>query len=84
MTTNQEPKRWTGVLAALPIRLYQLVLSPLLGRNCRFSPSCSSYAIEALGRFGVLRGGILAVRRLGRCHPLGSSGFDPVPTRWGS
>jgi putative membrane protein insertion efficiency factor len=84
MTTDREKKRLTGVIAAVPIRLYQLVLSPLLGRNCRFSPSCSSYAIEALGRFGIVRGGILAVRRLGRCHPFGSSGFDPVPTRWGS
>jgi uncharacterized protein len=84
MTTDREKKRLTGVIAAVPIRLYQLVLSPLLGRNCRFSPSCSSYAIEALGRFGIVRGGILAIRRLGRCHPFGSSGFDPVPTRWGS
>lgn len=84
MTTNREKKRLTGLIAAVPIRLYQLVLSPLLGRNCRFSPSCSSYAIEALGRFGIVRGGILAIRRLGRCHPFGSSGFDPVPTRWGS
>lgn len=84
MTTNREKKRLTGLIAAVPIRLYQLVLSPLLGRNCRYSPSCSSYAIEALGRFGVVRGGILAIRRLGRCHPFGSSGFDPVPTRWGS
>ena len=84
MTTDREKKRLTGLIAAVPIRLYQLVLSPLLGRNCRFSPSCSSYTIEALGRFGVVRGGILAVRRLGRCHPFGSSGFDPVPTRWGS
>lgn len=84
MTTNQEKKRLSGMIAAAPIRLYQLVVSPLLGRNCRFSPSCSSYAIEALGRFGIVRGGILAIRRLGRCHPFGSSGFDPVPTRWGS
>lgn len=84
MTTNREKKRLTGVIAAVPIRLYQLVLSPLLGRNCRFSPSCSSYAIEALGRFGIVKGGILSIRRLGRCHPFGSSGFDPVPTRWGS
>lgn len=84
MTTDREKKRWTGVIVAAPIRLYQLVLSPLLGRNCRFSPSCSSYAIEALGRFGIVRGGILSIRRLGRCHPFGSSGFDPVPTRWGS
>jgi putative membrane protein insertion efficiency factor len=84
MTANQEKMRLTGMIAAVPIRLYQRAVSPLLGRNCRFSPSCSSYAIEALGRFGVVRGGILTIRRLGRCHPFGSSGFDPVPTRWGS
>ena len=61
------------------IRAYQLVLSPLLLPSCRFLPSCSDYAIEAVGRHGVLRGAILALRRLGRCHPWGGSGYDPVP-----
>jgi putative membrane protein insertion efficiency factor len=66
-------------LAALLIRLYQWTLSPLLGPTCRFYPSCSQYALEALLRFGVLRGSVLALRRLGRCHPWHPGGFDPVP-----
>jgi putative membrane protein insertion efficiency factor len=61
------------------IRAYQWVLSPWLGPACRYEPSCSRYAIEAIERYGVWRGGILAAQRLGRCHPLGASGFDPVP-----
>ncbi len=61
------------------IRAYQLCLSPLLGPACRFEPSCSHYAAEAVERWGALRGGWLAARRLGRCHPLGGSGYDPVP-----
>lgn len=63
------------------VRLYQLTLSPLLGANCRFEPTCSAYAIEALETHGVIRGGWLALRRIGRCHPWGGSGFDPVPPR---
>jgi putative membrane protein insertion efficiency factor len=61
------------------IRLYQLTLSPWFGRQCRYVPTCSHYATEAIGRFGVRRGGWLAVKRLGRCHPWGRSGYDPVP-----
>lgn len=61
------------------IRLYQLTLSPWLGRTCRYEPTCSAYAIEAIERFGVRRGVWLAVKRLGRCHPWGRSGYDPVP-----
>jgi putative membrane protein insertion efficiency factor len=60
------------------IRFYQLVLSPLLPDRCRFQPSCSEYAIEALGSYGTLKGLWLALRRVGRCHPLGGSGYDPV------
>lgn len=66
-------------LLALPVRAYRLVLSPLIGTQCRFQPTCSAYALEALERHGALRGGWLALRRVGRCHPWGSSGFDPVP-----
>lgn len=65
------------VLAA--IRLHQLVLSPWLGPGCRFEPSCSRYAELAVMRHGVVRGVWFAVCRLARCHPLGGSGFDPVP-----
>ncbi|MCY3732235.1 MAG: membrane protein insertion efficiency factor YidD [Rhodospirillaceae bacterium] len=61
------------------VRAYQVLLSPWLGRRCRHLPSCSAYAIEAIRRFGPLRGGWLAARRLGRCHPWGTSGYDPVP-----
>ncbi|MBX6420324.1 MAG: membrane protein insertion efficiency factor YidD [Nevskia sp.] len=61
------------------IRLYQRFLSPLLGPRCRFHPSCSQYAFEAIERHGILRGGGLAARRLARCHPLNPGGYDPVP-----
>lgn len=65
------------------IRLYQWVLSPWLGGSCRYHPTCSEYAIEALREHGALRGSSLAVHRVGRCHPLGGSGYDPVPSRGG-
>ena len=61
------------------IKAYQLTLSPWLGRQCRYLPTCSAYADEAVRRFGARRGAWLAVKRLGRCHPWGSSGYDPVP-----
>lgn len=62
------------------VRLYQYLISPLLGPRCRFHPSCSHYAIEAIERHGTLRGSWLALRRLGRCHPWHPGGYDPVPT----
>ena len=62
------------------IRGYQLLLSPVLPGACRFYPTCSGYAAEAVARWGTLRGGWLAVKRIGRCHPWGGSGLDPVPT----
>lgn len=61
------------------VRFYRYAISPLLGMHCRYDPTCSSYAIEALQTHGVLRGSWLAARRIGRCHPWGGSGFDPVP-----
>ena len=61
------------------IRAYQLAISPLLAPACRFEPSCSSYAIEAVQRHGALRGSWLAAKRVGRCHPWGGFGCDPVP-----
>ena len=63
------------------IRGYQLLISPLLGPRCRFYPSCSHYAIEAIERFGVIRGGGLALRRISRCHPLNAGGVDLVPEK---
>jgi hypothetical protein len=61
------------------VRAYQLVLSPLLPPSCRFTPSCSAYAHEALMRHGAARGSWLAARRLARCHPWNPGGYDPVP-----
>ena len=66
-------------LALTLIRAYQLMLAPLLGGGCRHLPSCSHYASEAIERHGVLRGTALSLRRLARCHPLGTRGYDPVP-----
>lgn len=66
-------------LLALPVRAYRLVLSPWVGMHCRFQPTCSAYALEALERHGAWRGGWLALRRIGRCHPWGASGLDAVP-----
>lgn len=61
------------------IRLYQLLVSPFFGSNCRYQPTCSAFASEAIRRHGVLRGGWLALKRIGRCHPWGGEGYDPVP-----
>lgn len=65
----------------LLIGVYRYAISPFLGNNCRFYPSCSSYAQEAIGRFGPWRGGWMAVRRIGRCHPWHEGGLDPVPEK---
>ncbi|WP_121939946.1 membrane protein insertion efficiency factor YidD [Eilatimonas milleporae] len=67
--------------AVLLIRGYQLVLSPLLGPNCRFQPTCSQYALEAVRLHGGLKGSWLAIRRVMRCHPWGGHGYDPVTPR---
>ena len=61
------------------IRLYRVLLSPHFAGACRHSPSCSAYALDAVGRHGAWRGGLLIIKRLARCHPLGTSGYDPVP-----
>jgi len=63
------------------IRLYQLTLSSFMGRTCRFLPTCSEYATEAIQKHGAWCGGLLAIRRIGRCHPWGGEGFDPVPAQ---
>lgn len=79
MSRGTVPERVGRTVAISLIRVYQAAISPWLGPGCRFEPSCSCYAVEAIERYGVGRGGWLAAQRLGRCHPLGDSGYDPVP-----
>ena len=62
-----------------PIRFYQLAISPMMPAACRYYPSCSNYAIEAIDKYGALKGGWMALRRISRCHPFRPGGFDPVP-----
>ena len=66
-------------LLQLPIRLYRWLISPMLGTNCRYHPSCSAYALEAIEKHGAARGSWLSLRRVCRCHPWGGDGYDPVP-----
>ncbi len=66
----------------LPVRFYQLAISPMFPSACRYSPTCSSYMIEAIETHG-LRGILMGIKRIGRCHPLGGSGYDPVPQKKG-
>jgi putative membrane protein insertion efficiency factor len=61
------------------IKIYQYGISPLIGPKCRYTPTCSSYALEAFKRYGIFRGFWLSVKRISSCHPLGGSGYDPVP-----
>ena len=65
----------------LLIRGYQLVISPLLGSNCRFMPTCSEYAMESLKAYGLIKGTFLTVKRIGKCHPWGDHGYDPIPNK---
>jgi len=66
-------------LLLILIKIYQYVISPLTGQNCRYYPTCSAYAIESLEKYGSLKGTALAVKRVLRCHPFHAGGFDPVP-----
>ena len=72
----RDPMAW--LLKAL-ILLYRYTLSAFIGRNCRFAPTCSEYALEAVEKHGSIKGGWLALKRIGRCNPWGGQGFDPVP-----
>jgi len=76
--------RAAAALLARAVRAYQAGLSPLLGRHCRFEPTCSQYALEALARHGAAKGSALAMWRVLRCHPFGGHGYDPVPPRRGA
>nr|WP_294897877.1 membrane protein insertion efficiency factor YidD [uncultured Pedobacter sp.] len=67
-----------GLIFLLIIKIYQYLISPLLGSSCRFTPTCSQYGIEAIKKYGAFKGGWLTLKRIGRCHPWGSNGHDPV------
>lgn len=75
--------KWILRVASYPfiaiIKLYQWIISPILGPKCRFTPSCSNYALEALKKYGIFKGTWLTVKRISRCHPFGGHGYDPVP-----
>ncbi|HEY8354234.1 MAG TPA: membrane protein insertion efficiency factor YidD [Methylophilaceae bacterium] len=73
------PVYWPRRILVAVIRLYQLTLSPYFGQQCRFSPTCSQYAIEAIAKHGACRGSVIAAKRLLRCHPWHDGGHDPVP-----
>ncbi|WDP91138.1 MAG: membrane protein insertion efficiency factor YidD [Desulfobacter sp.] len=66
-------------LLSILIKFYQIFISPFLGQNCRYYPTCSAYALEAVEKYGSLKGGALAVKRILRCHPFRAGGYDPVP-----
>ena len=68
-------------VVSLPVRAYRLIFSPWVGHNCRYQPTCSVYALEALEKHGALKGTWLAAKRIGRCHPWSKSGYDPVPEK---
>ena len=72
-------KNPVALVAIAGIRIYQRAISPMLPPTCRFMPTCSNYALTAIERHGVVKGGWLALRRIGRCHPWNPGGFDPVP-----
>lgn len=79
MKASELLKSFASGVLILPIRFYQLCISPMLPAACRYTPTCSQYAIEALRKHGPLKGSWLALRRICRCHPWGGSGYDPVP-----
>ena len=76
------PKVLKDLVAAfflLLIKLYQYLISPLLGASCRYTPTCSQYGVEAIKKYGPFKGGLLTLKRIARCHPWGGHGHDPVP-----
>ena len=72
-------KKGLIIILIIPIKIYQLAIYPLLPSSCRYTPTCSSYAIEALKKHGPVKGLLLTIRRISRCHPWGGHGYDPVP-----
>jgi|TARA_A100001388_G_scaffold21006_1_gene13780 hypothetical protein len=71
--------KFLNFIFIVPIKLYQILLSPLLGQSCRYHPTCSQYAVEAIEKYGPIKGIWLGIKRIARCHPWGGSGHDPVP-----
>ena len=71
--------KFLSFLLVVPIKLYQILISPILGPNCRYHPTCSQYSIEAINKYGPFKGTWLAIKRISSCHPWGGSGHDPVP-----
>ena len=76
-----ELKRWGQKIFLLPVRFYQMAISPFIGANCRYHPTCSHYFVQSVEEWGILRGSWLGIKRIGRCHPWGGHGDDPVPKR---
>ena len=72
-------KEFFRLILIVPIKAYQILISPLLGPSCRFTPTCSQYAVEAIQKYGPLKGSWLAFKRIIKCHPWGGCGHDPVP-----
>ena len=78
---SAKPKKMLGYIFIFPIKMYQIVLSPWLGSNCRHQPTCSNYAIQAINEWGILKGLYLGIKRISKCHPWGTFGYDPVPKK---
>lgn len=74
-------KRIVKAIFIFPIRVYQYTISPLLGQNCRHSPTCSAYTVEAIQEWGPLKGIWMGMKRISKCHPWGTHGYDPVPKK---
>lgn len=77
-------KKAIGFILILPIRFYQYAISPMLGANCRYSPTCSAYTVEAIQEWGPLKGLWMGIKRFSSCHPWGGHGYDPVPKKGGN
>jgi hypothetical protein len=73
--------KWIGEIFILLIKIYQYTISPILGANCRYTPTCSQYSVEAIKVHGPIKGLWLAIKRIGSCHPWGGHGYDPVPPK---
>ena len=78
---SHKERRFTVLIFLIPIRVYQMVISPMLGPRCRFEPTCSHYSEQAIIEYGVIRGIAMSVKRIAKCHPWHPGGYDPVPSK---